>query len=67
MSALEQPVFAKDATVTHLWQASCHRRGCGWTGPARTASADAHHDRSAHLDEHRKRYKQQFQQQPSLP
>jgi hypothetical protein len=62
MTPFEAPVFAKDATVSHLYQASCRRPRCEWGGPIRHASAEAYADRSEHLEEHRQRYKQQFQQ-----
>lgn len=61
-SGFEAPVFAKDTTVVHLYQACCRRPRCEWAGPIRYSSGEAFADRGKHLEEHRQRYKQQFQQ-----
>jgi len=48
-----EPVRAKDACVTHLYQAMCRRPGCGWVGELRGAWREASDDRQAHLDSHK--------------
>jgi len=39
-------------SIDRLYQAHCHRKGCGWTGELRVTVAAADTDRRLHLNDH---------------